>query len=114
MRTWRLALRCWGVGLGLLLQGCIGMWPPDMIARDDHVGLAKYYEYEAKALREKARVWEAWAESYERHRPPHGTLEVEQHAAHCRAIAQSYAKAADEAEALARDHRAMRPHGVVN
>ncbi len=94
-------------GVAGLLAGCVGMWPPDMIARDDHVGLATYYEYEAKALREKARIWEAWAESYERHRPPHGKIEAEQHAAHCRAAASSYRKAAEEAAALAREHREL-------
>lgn len=36
-----------------------------------------------------------------------------QHAAHCRAIAQNYKKATGEADALAAEHRAMRPHGMV-
>ncbi len=32
---------------------------------------------------------------------------------YCRTIAQNYMKAADEADELAREHRAMRPHGVM-
>ncbi len=53
------------------------------------------------------------AEFYEKHPEPDAKADAVQHAAHCRAIAQSYVKAADEADALAQEHRAMRPHGVV-
>jgi hypothetical protein len=53
------------------------------------------------------------AEFYEKHSEPHGKTEPKQHAAHCRTIAQNYMKAADEADALAQEHRAMRPHGMI-
>jgi hypothetical protein len=85
----------------------------NMISKSDHNGLATFYAQQAQELREKAKAWEMTAESYERHSEPHGKTEPKQHAAHCRAIAQSYVKAADEADELAREHRAMRPHGMV-
>jgi hypothetical protein len=84
-----------------------------MINANDHNGLSNYYSQQAKDLREKAKQWEFTAEYYEKHSDPHGKTEPKQHAAHCRAIAQSYGKAAEEAEALAQEHRAMRPHGMM-
>lgn len=50
---------------------------------------------------------------YERHPEPDAKVDTAQHAAQCRAIAQNYQKAADEAEALARELRAMLPHGMI-
>lgn len=101
--------------LSLPFHGCVLIQPPpqDLVARSDHAGLAKYYNEQAQELREKAKVWDTLAESYARHRDPHGKLEPEQHAAHCRAIAASYRKAADEADALATEHRQQLPHGVI-
>ena len=101
---------------GLAVQGCamIHTPPQDLVTKGDHAGLANYYKEQAQELREKAKVWDTLAESYERHRDPHGKLEPEQHAAHCRAVAASYRKAADEADALATEHRQQLPHGVIN
>ena len=108
------------LGLALLVQGCAGMSsqqstgmpPQQMINSHDHPRLANYYGDQAQELREKAKQWEFTAEYYEKH-PESDAKATAQHAAHCRAIAQNYQKAADEAEALAREHRAMRPHGMV-
>lgn len=100
-------------GLAVLLQGCMGTIPERMIKEHDHPGLAMLYAQEAKELREKARQWEFMAEYYEKHSEPHGKTEPAQHAAHCRAIAQNYKKAADEADALASEHRAMHPRDMV-
>lgn len=85
----------------------------NMISKSDHNGLAIYYAQQAKDLREKAKQWEFTAEFYEKHEDPKSKAESAQHAAHCRTIAQSYAKAADEADALATEHRAMQSHGRV-
>lgn len=101
------------LGLVLVVQGCAGMSPQRLINANDHVGLANFYAQQAQELREKARIWDAWAEYYEQHDEPHGKTEAPQHAAHCRAIAQSCLKAADEADALAREHRERRPHGMI-
>lgn len=97
------------VGLVLMLQGCAETSMQRMIGANDHNGLANYYTQQAQELREKAKHWEHAAEYYEKHSEPHGKTEPAQHAAHCRAIAQNQKKAADEADALAAEHRAMRP-----
>lgn len=101
------------LGFVLTLQGCAETAPQRMINANDHVGLANHYAQQAQELREKAKAWETTAEFYEKHSEPHGKTEPKQHAAHCRTIAQSYMKAADEADELAREHRAMRPHGMI-
>jgi hypothetical protein len=99
----------------VLFQGCalIQSPPQDLVAKSDHSGLAKYYDEQAQELREKAKLWDTLAESYRRHQDPHGKVEPEQHAAHCKAVAASYRKAADEANALATEHRQQLPHGVI-
>lgn len=101
------------VWLVVVLQGCAETSTQRMIQANDHVGLANYYAEQAQELREKAKRWENTAVYYEKHSEPHGKTEPKQHAAHCRAIAQNNLKAADEADALAREHRAMRPDGVM-
>lgn len=53
------------------------------------------------------------AECYEKHSEPHEKAEPMQRTAHCGAIAQNYMNAEDEADELAREHRAMRPHEMV-
>lgn len=87
--------------------------PQQMISSHDHPRLANYYADQAQELREKAKQWEFTAEFYEKHPEPDTKADTAQHAAHCRTIAQNYRKAADEADALATEHRAMRPHGMV-
>jgi hypothetical protein len=84
-----------------------------MISVNDHDGLANYYFLQAKELRGKARPWEFTAEYCDKHPDPLGKDDSAQHAAHCRAIAQDYKKTSDEAETSAREHRAMRPYGMV-
>lgn len=101
------------LGLVFALQGCAETSTQRMINANDHVGLANYYAQQAQELREKAKAWEMTAEFYEKHSEPHGKIEPKQHATHCRAIAQNYMKAADEADELAREHRAMRPPGMI-
>lgn len=95
------------------VQGCAGTSADRMISQHDHAGLAYYYSQQAQELREKAKHWEFTAEYYEQHPEPDAKPGSSQHAAHCRTIAQNYRKAADEADALATAHRAMRPHGVI-
>ncbi len=99
--------------LFLALQGCAETSTQRMISANDHAGLANYYAQQAQELRETAKRWETTAEFYDRHSYPHGKTEPKQHAAHCRAIADNYKKAAEEADALASEHRAMRPHGMI-
>lgn len=85
----------------------------NMISKSDHEGLANYYAQQAQELKEKAKHWEFTAEFYEKHADAKTKADAAQHAAHCRAIAQTYQKAAEEAQALDREHRALQPrHGV--
>ena len=100
-------------GLLFVLYGCAETSPQRMISTNDHNGLATYYTQQAQELRRKAKQWEFTAEYYDKHVEAQGKAGSVQHAAHCRAIAQNYSKAADEADALAREHRAMRPHGMM-
>ena len=102
-----------GLGLVMLMQGCAETSTQRMISANDHNGLASYYSQQAQELREKAKQWEFTAEYYDKHVEPQGNADSAQHAAHCRAIAQDYKKAAEEADALAQEHRAMRPHGMM-
>lgn len=103
-----------GVGLIMLVQSCAETATTQrMISAHDHNGLASYYTTQAQELREKATQWEFTAEYYDKHSGPQDKTDSAQHAAHCRAIAEDYKKAAAEAEALAQEHRAMRPHGMV-
>lgn len=113
MRQRKWVLMFLGLGLAMLLQGCVETSTQRMISANDHNGLANYYTQQAQELREKAKQWEFTAEYYDKHSEPQGKADSAQHAAHCRAIAQDYKKAADEADALAQEHRAMRPHGMV-
>jgi hypothetical protein len=98
----------------LAFQGCalIQPAPQDLVIKGDHAGLANFYQEQAQELREKAKTWDALAESYKRHSDPHGKLEPQQHAEHCSAVAASFRKAADEADALATAHRQQLSEGV--
>lgn len=64
-------------------------------------------------MRDRPKGWEMTAECYEKHSEPHGKAEPMQRTAHCGAIAENYMNAEDEADELAREHRAMRPHEMV-
>ena len=99
----------------IVLQSCALLQPApqDLVTKGDHVGLAKFYKEQAHELREKAKVWDTLAESYEHHKDPHGKVEPQQHAVHCRAVAGSYREAADEADALATTHQQQLPGGVI-
>jgi len=95
--------------LPLVMIGCRGGTPQHLIEEADHAGLVSYYTQEAQTLRQKAQEWEFMAEFYEQHPASYAKANPAQHAAHCRAITESYRKAAGEAEALAREHRERLP-----
>jgi len=99
---------------GLPLQGCATDSPEQLIHQHDHAALANYYLIEAKKLEQKAKDWDFMADFYEKHPDPSESMGAAEHAAHCRTIAQNYRKAADEAAALASEHRRQRPHGMIN
>lgn len=101
------------LALPLISTGCAETSAQRLVDQHDHAGLATHYTHEAQEFRDKANHWDFMAEFYEKHPEPESKGGVSQHAAHCREIAKSYRKAADEADALATEHRAMRPHGVI-
>lgn len=80
--------------------------PQDLILRDDHAGLARWYEYEATKLREKAaemqRMMEEYAKLTYTPSPKHTKDEL---ITHCQLFIKLYAETAREAEALAKLHR---------
>jgi hypothetical protein len=102
------------LGLGVLsLTYAAESSPVPSINQNDHSALVTYYSHQAQDLREKGKHWDMIAEAYEKHQEPGGKMSSAEHAAHCRTIAKDYRQAADEADALASEHRAKLPHGVV-
>lgn len=99
--------------LGVSAQAWAENSPVAAINSNDHSALVTYFSSQAKELHEKAKHWEVIAEAYEKHQEPVGKMSAAEHAAHCRAIAKDYHHAANQAEALAIEHRGKLPHGTV-
>ena len=93
-----LALVC--AVLMVVLTGCATAPPRDLVERDDHAGLAAWYEQEAANLRTRAVQMRQMAKAYEARMAKPGQV-----LRHCQALVERYAKAAEEAEALAKLHR---------
>lgn len=99
------------VGFALLVLGVSGQAraensPVASINSNDHSALATYFSGQTKELQEKAKFWDMLAEAYDKHKDS-------SHAAHCRTIAKEFRQAAQEADALAIEHRGKLPHGMV-
>ncbi|MDF0650833.1 MAG: hypothetical protein P0121_05100 [Nitrospira sp.] len=95
----------------LVMQGCTTMGSTEGIHKGDHQKLAKDYADQAQEFREKAQFWENKAESYEHHPELYNSTNIAEQAAHCREVAQSYRKMADEAAALASTHENLTRRG---
>lgn len=95
------------VGLAVTMHACATTSPQRLIdqARSCAPGTVLH---PAGSGAERAKDWEFMAEFYEKHPEPDPQISA-QHAVHCRAIAQNYRKAADEARTLATDHAATTP-----
>jgi hypothetical protein len=84
--------------------------PQDLVAKNDHAGLETWYLKEAAHLRERTKDMTAMAEEYQK---IHGASTPGAVSAkivlvqHCQTLAASYAKAADEADVMARAHQEM-------
>lgn len=105
-----------GVLCGLLAGGLVAFATSSSAAESmpaitDHAGMATWYEKEAATNREKAKQMEQRVQSYASTAPPHAGEGVAgskiNMAQHCQALAASYAKAAEDADALAKGHRSM-------
>ena len=82
--------------------------PQDLVAKNDHAGLETWYVKEAAHLRKRTNDMMAMAQEYRKlpSRPgsaPAKILLVQ----HCQTLIATYAKAADEADAIAHAHREM-------
>ena len=82
--------------------------PQDLVAKNDHAGLETWYVKEAAHLRQRTKDMTAMAGEYKKipSRPgsvPANIMLIE----HCQTLAATYAKAADEADAIAHAHRDM-------
>lgn len=107
-------------GLALLLasglSACsfIATLPADLLAKNDHVALAAWYDNEAARLRQKAKEMDQMVEEYRKdpdraqRMMSHGSPKVD-FVQQCKILAASYGNAAREAETLARSHRELTP-----
>lgn len=89
------------------LMGCSTTVPPrELIERNDHGGLAIWYEQEVVRLRGKVEEMRQMVELYAKPSyQPSPKESKTQLIAHCRLFIDYYTKAAEEAEALAKLHR---------
>ena len=80
--------------------------PRELIERNDHSGLATWYEQEALRLRGKAEEMRQMGDRYAAHAYPLSPKESKgELLRHCSDFMRYYTKAAEEAEALAKLHR---------
>jgi hypothetical protein len=107
-----------GVAAALLMVGIVACTvpsdidsvPQDLVAKNDHVGLETWYVKEAAHLRKRTKDMMAMAEQYQKIQGPNTPGAVSAKIVlvqHCQTLATSYAKAAGEAEEMARAHRDM-------
>lgn len=89
-----------------LVTACSTAPPRGLFERNDHSGLATWYEQEAAHLRGKAEDMRQMVELYAKPSyQPSPKESKTQLIAHCRLFIDYYTKSADEAEALAKLHR---------
>lgn len=84
--------------------------PQDLVAKNDHAGLETWYVKEAAHLRKRTKDMMAMAEEYQKIHEPSTPAAVSAKIVlvqHCQTLAANYAKAADEADMMARAHRDM-------
>ncbi len=100
------------VAIGLAACAIIAGPPEGLVAKNDHAGLAAWYEKEAAHLRQHAKDMIVMAAEYEKNPGP-GTRGVVSpkidFLAHCQTLAAMYTKAAEEADLLAKGHRELLP-----
>ena len=82
----------------------------DLVAKNDHKGLETWYVKEATHLRQRSKDMTVMAESYRKIQAAKTPSDVPARiilVQHCQTLSETYAKAADEAEVIARAHRDM-------
>jgi len=102
------------VALGLSACSFVATPPDELLARNDQVALAAWYENEAARLHQKAKEMDQMVEEYRRdperaqRMMSHGSPKVD-FVQQCKILAAAYTTAAREAETLAQSHRDMMP-----
>jgi hypothetical protein len=100
--------------LGLSACSFVATPPAELLARNDHVALAAWYENESARLRQKAQEMDQMVEAYRRdperaqRMMSHGSPKVD-FVQQCTILAAAYRHAATEAETLAKSHRGLLP-----
>jgi|SRR5262245_15480507 len=90
----------------IITSSCSSGPPSDLIVRNDHRGLAEWYEQEAVRLRSKTDDCQQKIHQYEDPLFQPAPKETKQQLiTECNSIIKHYVNAADEAEVLARYHR---------
>ena len=101
------------VALGLSACSFLGSPPGELLARNDHVALAAWYENEAARLQQKAQEMDQMVEIYRK--DPERAQRMMLHGPkvdfvqQCHILAAAYRHAATEAETLAKSHRVFIP-----
>jgi hypothetical protein len=90
----------------MVMSGCRSGPPTDLIIRNDHRGLAEWYEQEAVRFRSEADEHRRMIQQYEDPLfQPSPKATKQELIAHCDTFIKYYSHAADEADALAKFHR---------
>ena len=90
----------------MVTVGCVSDPPSELLVRDDHRGLANWYQQEAVRLRNKADEMRRMREQYRSPLFQPSPKETrEELIAHCELFIKYYTQAADEADELAKLHR---------
>lgn len=105
-----------GVVTALMMVGLVACTvtdspPQNLVAKNDHAGLEAWYVKEAAHLRQREKDMMAKAEQYQKNPGPNTPGVVSTKIVlvqHCQTLAATYAKAADEAQMMARAHRDMK------
>ena len=95
-----------GIVLLVSLTACATVPPRELVERNDHAGLAAWYEQEATRLRGKAEEMRQMVAEYAKpsYQPSPKTTKSEL-IDHCHVFIRYYTQAAEEAETLAKLHR---------
>lgn len=105
-------MRAFGVGAWLSVAllatmiSCTSGPPRALILRDDHAGLARWYEQEAAKLRYNAAAMHRMMEEYSKPTCVPSPKQIKEDLiAHCQLFIKLYTEAAREADTLAHLHR---------
>ena len=96
---WKLLV---GTAVVAILVGCASSPPRELVQRNDHGGLAAWYQEKASELRMQAEEMRQMGKEYEILTPKVGQQSIL--VQHCKNLEEKYTKAAEEFDALAKLH----------